>query len=529
MPTETDAGGSAELTGQAVPAILRPGETCWRIVPASRAAFLIDAMEYFSVVKRAFRLAHRSILIVGWDFEPRIRLEPHLADAAEPDMLGELLETLVAERPQLEVRVLRWDMPLVMSVGQHPKLPLRWRQWTTGDRIQYRLDAQAPVGASQHQKLVVIDDALAFCGGIDMAGDRWDRPGHPDGEPLRHTPDGFSYLSHHDVMMAVAGPAAAALGKLARRRWRRATGEDLPVGGAGDALWPEGLEPDLSDVDVGIARTEPSWYSRPPVRENEALFLRSIAAAERSIYLESQYLTAESVTQALAQRLAEPNGPEIVVVMPHESPGWFDRLAMDSARQEAIETLRAADRHGRLGLYSPFSPGGRPIVVHSKLTIVDESFIRVGTANLNNRSMGFDTECDLAVEGAGQQADSVGRAAVRLRERLLAEHLGVSREEVRAAIAGGGGLTAAIETLRGRENCLRPAENNPPLGLNLPLTGATILDPAEPADAWWLVGRRRPDRRPLGGVRLLAVLAGLAGAGWLAARWLRRASRTGSR
>jgi phosphatidylserine/phosphatidylglycerophosphate/cardiolipin synthase-like enzyme len=519
-------GGLEVPAGPTAQSILRPGETCWRLARAERAGFVIDAMDYFSVAKRALREARRSILIVGWDFEPRIRLEPHREHGDELDVLGDVLEALVAERPQLQVRVLRWDMPLPLSFGQHPKLPLRWRQWMTGERIQYRLDTVAPAGAAQHQKLLVIDDALAFCGGIDLAGDRWDRPGHPDGEPLRATPDGFSYQSHHDVMMAVTGPAAAALGELARERWRRATGEDFPrTADADGAPWPEGLEAALADVDVGIARTEPSWYAEPPVRECEALFLRSIAAAERSIYLESQYLTARSVTEALARRLSEPRGPEVVVVMPHASPGWFDRLAMDSARQEAIGVLRGADRHGRLRLYSPFSPGGRPIVVHSKITIVDDGFIRVGTANLNNRSMGFDTECDLAVEGTGRQAASVSRAARGLREALLAEHLGVSRKELRAAMAGAGGLIAAIETLRGRDGRLRRAEDNPPLGIQLPLTGATVLDPVEPREAWWLIGRRRPGRRPLGGWRLIALLAGLATAGWLLARWRRRTGR----
>jgi phosphatidylserine/phosphatidylglycerophosphate/cardiolipin synthase-like enzyme len=502
-------------------AILRPGETCWRVERAERAAFLIDAMAYFAAAKSAIRQARRSILIIGWDFEPRIKLEPHLPDPHQPDRLGDLLEALVVERPQLHVGVLRWDMPLPLSFGQHPKTPLRWRQWTTGSRIQYRLDRLAPAGAAQHQKLLVIDDALAFCGGIDLAGDRWDRPGHPDGEPLRHTPDGFDYLSHHDVMMAVAGPAAAVLGELARQRWKRATGEDFPVAEASGSPWPEGLEPELTDVEVGIARTEPEWYAVPPVHENEALFLRSIAAARRCIYLESQYVTARALTEALARRLAEPGGPEVVIVMPHESPGWFDRLAMDSARQVAIEELRAADRYGRLRLYSPFSPGGRPIVVHSKVTVIDDRFVRVGTANFNNRSMGFDTECDLALEATGPQAAAVGRAALKLRDGLLAEHLGTTREAVGAAVAEAGGLIPAIERLRRRDGRLRPAEDNPPLGVNLPLTGAKVLDPADPGEAWWLYGRHWPRRRPLGGFRLIALLAGLAGAAWLAARWRR--------
>jgi phosphatidylserine/phosphatidylglycerophosphate/cardiolipin synthase-like enzyme len=505
-------------------AILRPGETCWRIARAERAAFLVDAMAYFQAAKAAMRQARRSILVVGWDFEPRIPLEPHRDDASEPDVLGDLLERLVAERPGLHVGVLRWDMPVVLTIRQHPKLPLRLRQWRSGERLQWRLDSTHPAGASHHQKLVVIDDCLAFCGGIDLAGDRWDRPGHPDGETLRHTPDGADYPSHHDVMMAVSGPAAAALGKLARDRWRRATGEPFAGGAADGPLWPDGRAADRTDVDVGIARTEPRWYSRPPVREIEDLFLRSIAAAERSIYLESQYLTARSVTQALARRLAEPRGPELVIVIPHESPGWFDRLAMDSARQNAVAQLRQADRHGRLRLYSPFSAGGRPIVVHSKLTLIDDRFIRIGTANLNNRSMGFDTECDLAVEATGRHAEEVSQAAHRLRNCLLAEHLGAERDEVAAALASHGGLITGIEALRARHgDRLRTYADNPPIAIDLPLTGATVLDPADPEEIWWLGSAHAPTRRATArAVRTATMLAGAAAAGWLAWRLVRR-------
>lgn len=516
MPDDSGPRAGRGRAKSAAEPILVPGETCWRLEQARQAAFLIDAKDYFRAAKAAMRLARRSILLIGWDFDPRIRLEPDAPDG-EPDRIGDLLEHLVAERPSLHVGVLRWNMPFFIAVGQHPKMPQRIRDWRSGERLQYRLDSRHPFGGAHHQKLLVIDDFLAFCGGIDMAGDRWDEPGHSD-DIVRRTPSGFAYVPHHDVMMAVNGPAAAALGELARERWRRATGEAF-AGSVGEVdLWPEPLPAELRDVEVGIARTLPEWYTQPAVRENEALFLRSIATARRYIYFESQYLTAKPVAEALARRLGEPDGPEIVIVMPEHSPGWFDRLAMDSGRQSIIRKLRAADRHGRLRIFAPFSAGGRPIVVHSKLCIMDDRFVRVGTANLNHRGMGFDTECDLAMEAATDtpQGLAMCRAAHRLLDTLVAEHLGTSPAAVRQALERTGSLVAGLDELGAGRNRLRPVgEDGGPL---LRLRGPNVIDPEGPDDLWWLAARRRLKGSPLTIPLALAGIAALAAGVWLAAR-----------
>ena len=515
--TDDNGRRSAAESQPAASRILAAGETCWRVERARQAAFIIDAKAYFHAARDAIRLARHSILIIGWDFDPRIRLDPDGADPGE-DEIGDLLESLVAERPSLHVGVLRWNMPFFIAAGQHPKMPQRIRNWRSGERLQFRFDSAHPFGGAHHQKLLVIDDNLAFCGGIDMAGDRWDEPGHAD-EIVRRTPSGFAYVPHHDVMMAVNGPAAAALGEMARERWRRATEESF-AGAAGSAdLWPAQLPADLTDIDIGIARTLPEWYVQPAVRENESLFLRSIEAARRYIYFESQYLTVSSIADALARRLAEPEGPEVVIMLPQHSPGWFDRLAMDSSRETVIRQLRAADSHGRLRIYAPFSAGGRPIVVHSKVTIIDDRFVRVGTANLNHRGMGFDTECDLALEAVPQsgQAAPVRRAAQRLLDALLAEHLGTEPDAVRQALTRTGSLVAGLDRLGAGEHRLRPLDEGD--GPSLPLRGPNVIDPEGPEDVWWLAWRDTIRQSP---VPTALAIAGVAALGWLAVRRLRR-------
>jgi len=186
----------------------------------------------------------------------------------------------------------------------------------------------------------------------------------------------------------------------------------------------------LVDVPVAIARTEAEYNNHPEVREVERLYLDSIRAAERLIYLENQYLSSTAIGDALAARLEEENGPEIVLVVPQEISEWLEQVTMAVLRARLLRRLRAVDRFKRLHVYYPVVPGGNvQLRVHAKLAIIDDKLVRIGSSNLNNRSMGLDTECDLAIEA---NEPSKKQIIANFRHRLLAEHMGVSPDEVAA-------------------------------------------------------------------------------------------------
>ncbi len=475
------------------PPLLQPGETCWRVEPVGRAAFLVDTAAYFAAAKAAMLLAERSILLLGWDFDPRTRLCPDAGREAAgefPDEIGPLLNGLAVQRPGLEIRVLIWDMPMVLAVGRD-FFPRRARGWFRDSPLRYRLD-RAHAGACHHQKVLVVDDAVAFCGGGDFAVNRWDTPRHPDHDARRRLPWGREHAPRHEVMMVVDGAPARALGELARERWRHATGETVPIGapGRGDP-WPQGLLPDLTGAPVlGIARTEPAWYRQPAVREAEALYLTMIAAARRFLYLENQYFASPRLAEAIAARLAEPDGPEVLLVVSGESPSYFDRMTMDAPRDMLIRRLRAADRHGRFTAYAPRTRGGRTIIVHSKVCIMDDRVLRIGSANLNNRSGGYDTECDLVLEAP--EDTPTGAAIRRFREKLIGHFLGVDGARMGEATAAAGSLAGAIERLdaqRGDQRRLVPLLPEPPGLLGRLVSAWQLGDPQGPEDAW------RPWRR----------------------------------
>ena len=467
--------------------VFQRGETCWRKARAARAAFLIDNEAFFTAAYEAMVKARRSILLLGWGFDPRTRLFPDGYDGPDdPDEVGRVLVGLAEARPELDIRLLIWKSALPISASQE-FFPHKARKYFRDTPVKFLLDDAVPFGACHHQKVLVIDDRLAFCGGGDISVDRWDSPAHLDEDRRRMMPRHEEHAARHEVMMMVDGEAARALGDLARARWLLATDEVLPPPeDAGGDPWPDHVPPHMLDVEVAIARTVPAWKTRAMVEEIRRLNLACIAEAKTLIYLENQYFTSPLVTEALAARLAEPDGPEVVLVSTQKAPSWFDHMTMDRARGTMIWRLRAADVFGRFRAYCPVTSGRETIIVHSKVSVFDDRVARVGSANLNNRSGGFDTECELGVEG---EREDDRTAITAFRDRLVGHFMGVTGDAVAKARAEFGGLGAAIDALN-RDGRLEPIEPPTLTAFGEFVAAYHIGDPTDVSDSWRL-GRRR--------------------------------------
>ncbi|MFS0770741.1 phospholipase D-like domain-containing protein [Sphingomonas sp. 1P08PE] len=471
---------------------MEPGDEFWRVERADRLSVIVDADDYFRFARRAMMQARRRILLIGWDFDARIVLDHQ---AAPDEGVGRFIYNLVERNPELEVFLLRWDLGALKSLGRGSTI-FTVVKWMMHPRIHTKLDGHHPTGASHHQKIVIIDDCLAFCGGIDMTGDRWDTREHLDEQPLRRRPLGQKYKPWHDAITALQGPIAHQLGVLFRERWRAAGGKDelLPaaVPPATPSCWPEGLAVDFDDIDVGVARTLPEMPGQPGVHESEALFLAQIAAAKKHLYIESQYFAARRIAEAIARRLDEPDGPEIVIINPTTAQGWLEPLAMDTARARLMTALKRRDVHGRLRMYHPFTAGGTPIYCHAKILIADDRVLRLGSSNMNNRSLRLDTECDVSITAS---SDAQAVCVTTIRNGLIAEHLGVDRAKVETAIERTGSLIGTIEELRGSGKTLRPYEVPDLTAVEEWLADNEVLDPEGPEEMFEPLSRRGLFRR----------------------------------
>ena len=456
-------------------AILRQGRNCWCICKADRASVLVDAKTYFAHLRDALLLARRSILILGWDFDGRIKLRPQDDDCPA---LGPFLRELVEQHPDLHVDILVWSVA-VWHAPSSPAGLLIGESWQEHPRIRLHLDTQHPIYAAHHQKIVCIDDALAFCGGIDLTVMRWDSPDHCVDDPLRRDPDNEPYGPVHDIQSVVQGEAAAAVADIARERWRRAGFSLNPRLQRHDPIWPPSLTADFTNVPAALARTLPAWDNHPQVEEIAPLTQDMILSARTYIYIENQYLTAPDVGKALARKLAEPNGPDVVIVVTKASRGRAEQFVMGRNRKRLLRRLTQADRYKRLRIYYPAICEGdeeHPIHVHAKLMIVDDRILRVGSANLNNRSMGLDTECDLVIEA---RDEATRRGICTIRERLMAEHLGTTPAVAREAAIAERSLLTGIDRLNHGKRQLK-AITVGPRGPIRPVWATPLLDPRRP-------------------------------------------------
>jgi phosphatidylserine/phosphatidylglycerophosphate/cardiolipin synthase-like enzyme len=458
--------------------IIRPGRNAWRVAKADRLSVLVDGEAYFRTLEAVLQQARNEIWIVGWDFNPDIPVRP-----GEPQSptLGAFLLRLVEERPDLTIRVLVWAMGPIYS-GKSLKM-FRKRRWSSHPRIRLAFDSRHPIRGSHHQKFVVVDDRVAFVGGIDLTAKRWDTSDHTVDDPRRTMPSGERYEPVHDMQMAMDGEAARLAGEIARRRWLQATDETVPACAGQSAASLDDLPADMTNTSIAFARTEPAIRGRPAAREAMNLTLAALSAARRHIYIESQYFASKRICDLLCEKLADPAGPEVVVISTLSSHGTIERLVLGANRDRFIRRLSQCDKHGRLRAFYPVvpKPDGteQEIIIHSKTIVVDDVFLRVGSSNLNQRSEGLDTELDVAVEA---RTDAERARIVALRDRFVAEHLDVEPGVFAAAVRAQASLVQAIDAFNTRERGLRPFRQAEGEGAVDPVYGTGLVDPLAP---WW--------------------------------------------
>jgi phosphatidylserine/phosphatidylglycerophosphate/cardiolipin synthase-like enzyme len=420
--------------------ILQAGRNFWREEQVTRAGILIDGDDYYRAVHEAGQRATSYLLLAGWQFDTdACLLRGEEAERATlPVTLLAYLAALCERCPTLRIYVLAWDFHAVFALEREWMQDLRFK-WLTSERLQFVFDSHHAEGGSHHQKFVVVDGQLSFLGGLDLCDHRWDDRRHRVPNPLRVS-RGAPHRPFHDVQAYVVGAELGGhLVELFRARWLAAGGEPLqlaaPTGSLVDYS-PAGAAP-LAAERVALSRVDP--FGMPEAghdcREVQQLSLDAIAAAQRLIYVETQYFSSKVVCQALAQRLrlASESPLDVVLVLNEHAETFKEEVAVGLAQANVIKELRDAARGTphRLGIYytvPEMEPGveeERATYIHSKLLIVDDRFMTVGSANWTNRSGCLDTELNMAVEAPTAQG-VLGQSIVRARLSLIAEHLGVA-------------------------------------------------------------------------------------------------------
>lgn len=423
--------------------LLKLGRNCWRAETATHAAMLIDCANYYRSLHNAICRAEHSIFVLGWDIDSRIELlRGEKALHAEcPVIFFDLIQWKARQNPDLKIYLNRWEFSMFFANQREGLSTIKWRALSPSN-VHYAFDSLLPVSACHHQKIIVIDDEIAFCGGMDVAIARWDhREHHPD-DHLREDPGGMQHLirkipfgPYHDVQCVVAGPAAQALAKWSRERWLRLAGfEPVPIRPLNyqklPRSWPRDVAPDFYNIPVGIAMTLPPAYGRNAVREVEQLYIDMIARAENFIYIENQYLTSVPIATALNRQLRKKENLRVLITSCFQSNGVIERKSMWTGRIKFKEIAESGGVESRIAIAYPVSLRNgieKDIRIHSKIMVVDDLYLRVGSSNINNRSMGLDTECDLAFIGNSPEAR---KKIASIRNDLISEHTGRDVESI---------------------------------------------------------------------------------------------------
>ncbi len=453
--------------------ILKEGHNCWKTAATNRLAVLVDAAAFYKAFVDVAEQAKESILILAWDIDWRTKLIEN-----DDETFAQFLIRLVKKNKRLHIHILEWDFAMIYA-AERGLMPMFGAGMPGHRRIHYEKDDKHPLAGSHHQKIVVIDDQIAFCGGLDITRQRWDTPEHIPNDSRRIDANNAPYSPFHDIQIMCDGKAAKHFGELVRDRWHKATRKSLKAPAPFQLIWPTDVSPDFIDCKISISRTEPPYDRNAGVQEIKNLFVDIVKVCQKWLYIEAQYLTSACFEKVLEESLRQSDGPEIVIVVPRDCSGWLEESTMGALRCRMLKRLSSSDQHNRLRVCFPVNQE-TPVLVHSKVIVVDDSVVTIGSANLSNRSMGLDTECNVTIEsdGSSQIEDAIGR----IRNRLLGEHLGMSAEDVQAALKTHGSMNKIIDLRKGLTRHLKvldteSLEFSPSL-----LTDRDIVDPERPID-----------------------------------------------
>lgn len=364
---------------------------------------LVDGSEALPAIAAELARAESYVHLTGWFFSPELQLSREDEPIVVRNLLAELAE-------RVDVRLLSWKgapIPVFKPSQRDVRDMLEALSHHTG--IQAHADGCTGFTHCHHEKVIVIDGRVAFVGGIDLTldgGDPWDTPSHI----------ARGGIGWHDAVMRIEGPAVADVEQHFRLRWHGTTRELLPRPTVSD---------EVGDVEAQIVRTVPAHVYRAVRRGDYSIleaYSGALRSAERFIYLESQFLWSPEIVAVLADKLENPPNDDfrVLVLLPARAND-----GADISRGQVAALINAADGSTRFLACTIYARERRlrdPIYVHSKIGIVDDRWLTLGSANLNAHSLFHDTEVNVVMLDEG-----MARAA---RVRLWSEHLELSAEEI---------------------------------------------------------------------------------------------------
>lgn len=401
--------------------ILQINRNCWRVSEIDKLSLLIDSQNYYKAFMEVGKRAKSSLHIAGWEIDGRMIIDPVYSSTSLSlrEYINQLSKNLV------NVYLLSWKAPFYLRFGRERFTALKWKI-KTNSKVQYKNSHSPFFFGSYHEKIAIFDRKCAFLGGIDLAKKRWDTPHHERESPLRSDCNGKAYNPIHDVQFVLTGKIIEDLEGFIQKRLDINIFESQQSDQTTDDLWPETFIPEVMSTQGGLSRT----IAESNILEIEKLYIDAIRSAQKFILIENQYLSHRMIIEEIGKRLEENNGPEVIIILPFYYRGWSESAIYLSERNRAIKKLKKIDVGKKLRFLYPYIPSNNEdifIVVHSKYMIIDNTFMTMGSANLNFRSMRVDSEINLSLEVKGN--DGTKEFIESSVFKILSEHLDISADD----------------------------------------------------------------------------------------------------
>lgn len=406
-----------------------------RLCSASSWEEIWEAGPYYERISKELEEARKFAVFVGWQIDSRLPLPgPHGLETLKHKILR-----ICEERPDFQFYFLIWDHAYIYVLERELWQGRIWDE--IHPRVHFVFDNRHRFGGSHHEKICLIDGETAFCGGIDLCDARWDSPFHFFSDPrrsLNHRRE--SHGPYHDLAVQVSGPIYREIHAHVARRWKKLTSIPFPQASRS--------RPQAGDSSVYLSRTlaRIDGGKIMPTREIEFLFRDLIGSARKRIILEGQYYWSEELNDLLMTKMHEMRGKdfEVILILADLSRTTSLTRHMNSYELLLLEKLRKAAQFAgtRLILGYPYS-FIKSVYVHSKVLVIDDRYISIGSANFAARAFRLDSEVTLTLEARTEDehrhVTSFGEQilehwGIRTHSRHMARHAGATLREINPGV-----------------------------------------------------------------------------------------------
>ncbi|HEU4605134.1 MAG TPA: phosphatidylserine/phosphatidylglycerophosphate/cardiolipin synthase family protein [Nitrososphaera sp.] len=400
--------------------------------------FTVDGQETFKLMYEKIHQAKTCVYIANYDLDPALRFvrnSDRPAGRAGHEHEAYPLQDLLVEKAKegVEVKIIVWEPRLVLRLlpgadergidGRADEVNIIneiAERYGISQKLMVRIDSTAPtLTSAHHEKIVIVDNQIGFCGGLDLSSGKWDTSGHDYDNPLRDA----NSEPWHDVHVMVSGPVVWDLIYHFHQRWAYSESRSASQARRIRIRSNYTRRGSHGSVQAVALRT---WHELDRQGGIQAWYAEMFRKAKKSIYIENQFPFQNSfATKLLEKRLQEERGLKAIIVSPVEPnlPGLIGSMIARMSVNDVNDNLAALRKagEGRVKTYSLVSQHAaigakrKQIYVHSKVMVVDDRWVTVGSANIDKNGFKDSSELNLGMASP--------RLARGLRVRLWQEHL----------------------------------------------------------------------------------------------------------